>query len=99
MITKEDIKKLAGLARMELSDSEAEHLTGEVDSILSYVGQITNTTGDLVREVPKLHNVMREDIPQNKAGQYTEDILKNAPAREGNYLKVKKILGNSDDII
>jgi len=99
MITKEDIKHLADLSRMEISDSELTKLTGEIDSILGYVGQIMNTTGDMKREVPALHNVFREDVPQNTSGQYTEAILQNAPAREKNYLKVKKILDNSDDII
>ena len=99
MITKSDIQKLANLARMELPDSEIEHLTGEVDSILGYVGQITNTKGDLARVVPIFHNVMREDIQQNNPHEYTESILKNTPRRQDNYLKVKKILGNSDDII
>jgi aspartyl-tRNA(Asn)/glutamyl-tRNA(Gln) amidotransferase subunit C len=99
MITKDDIKHLADLSRMEISESEMEKLTGEIDSILGYVGQIMNTNGDIKREVPALHNVMREDEPQNKSGEYTEAILKNAPSRDGNYLKVKKILGNSDDII
>jgi aspartyl-tRNA(Asn)/glutamyl-tRNA(Gln) amidotransferase subunit C len=99
MITTEDIKHLADLSRMEISDEEIAKLTGEIDSILGYVGQIMNTTGDMKREVPLLRNVMREDEPQNKTGEYTEGILQNAPAREGNYLKVKKILGNSDDVI
>jgi Asp-tRNA(Asn)/Glu-tRNA(Gln) amidotransferase C subunit len=35
---------------------------------------------------------MREDVIVNKAGEYTEKLLGNAPSREGNYLKVKKIL-------
>ena len=95
----EDVKKLADLARIDISKEEMEEIAKDFDSILAYVGQVTNTTGDLARVVPKLHNVMREDVHQNTANQYTEDILKNAPAREGNYLKVKKILGNSDDII
>ncbi len=99
MITAEDIKHLADLSRMQISDEELVRLTGEIDSILGYVGQIMNTTGDMTREVPLLHNVMREDEPTNKPGEFTEAILANAPAREGNYLKVKKILGNSDDII
>jgi aspartyl-tRNA(Asn)/glutamyl-tRNA(Gln) amidotransferase subunit C len=98
MITKDDIKHLADLSRMEISEAEMEKLTVEIDAILGYVGQIMNTTGDMSREVPKLRNVMREDEPTNKTGEYTESILANAPAREKNYLKVKKILGNSDDI-
>lgn len=91
-ITKEDIKKLADLARIEISDQEVDKLTPEIDSILDYVGQIKNAVGDVEKLVPKLRNVMREDNPTNKTGEYTEDILNNAPAREGKYIKVKKIL-------
>ena len=100
MVTKEDVKNLAALARLELPEEEVVNLTSEMDSILDYVGQIKDAQGDLEREIPTHHNIMREDVPQNEAMQYTEAILSNAPQREGNYLKVKKILGgNSDDII
>jgi aspartyl-tRNA(Asn)/glutamyl-tRNA(Gln) amidotransferase subunit C len=98
MVTKNDIQKLAKLARIDISETEAEGLVPEMDSILEYVGQIKNSVGDLPAQagiektVPKLHNVMREDIPTNTARQYTEKILDNAPAREGDYIKVKKIL-------
>lgn len=92
MVDKEEIKNLANLARIEITDSEADSLTLELDSILDYVGQIKNafTTADL--ETPAIKNVLREDLPTNSDFEYTEDILKNAPAREGNYLRVKKIL-------
>ncbi|MES2213568.1 MAG: Asp-tRNA(Asn)/Glu-tRNA(Gln) amidotransferase subunit GatC [Patescibacteria group bacterium] len=99
MITTDEIKHLAELARMELSPGEIEGLTGQIDSILGYVGQIKNATGDMVQELPPLRNVMREDVVTNASREYTEDILANTPNREGDYLKVKKILGNSDDII
>ena len=99
MITKDDIKNLADLARIEIGDAEAEGLTAQIDSILGYVGQIKATGTENVPHVPALHNVMRDDVPTNTAGQYTEALLDNAPSREGDYLKVKKILGNSDDVI
>lgn len=92
MITPKDIKNLADLARIEISDTETESLTHEVDSILEYVGQIKNATGDVEKMVPELHNVMRDDVVTNEPGQYTENLLANAPSREGNYIKVKKIL-------
>lgn len=92
MISKEDIKNLANLARIEVSDSEAEGLTSQIDSILGYVGQIQNSTGDVKMDVSKLRNVMREDIVTNNSDEYTEKLLNNAPSREGRYLKVKKIL-------
>lgn len=92
MITPEDIKHLASLARIEVTDKEAEDLTKEVDSILGYVGQIQSVSGDIEQKIPELHNVMREDLVTNKPKEYTENLLKNAPSREGDYLKVKKIL-------
>ncbi len=92
MITKNDVYTLASLARIELSDTEAESLTHELDSILGYIGQVTETTGSLEREVPKLRNIMREDVVTHKPREYTEKLFSNVPSREGSYLKVKKIL-------
>ena len=91
MISKDDIKHLAKLARIRISEDEAENMTKEIDSILEYVSQVKNISGK-AEEKPILKNVMREDIVTRNAGEYTEDILKLAPSREGNYIKVKKIL-------
>ena len=92
MITKEDIKNLADLARIEVSDSEAEGLTSQIDSILGYVGQIQDmNSGDSV-DVPKVRNIMRDDVVTYAGDEYTERLLLNAPEREGRYFKVKKIL-------
>jgi len=93
MVGKEEIKNLAGLARMKLSENEAEDFTKELDSILDYVSQIKDSTTEDIEVVPILRNIMRDDVPKNADSEYTEDILNNAPAREGNFLKVKKILG------
>ncbi|MFZ2621087.1 MAG: Asp-tRNA(Asn)/Glu-tRNA(Gln) amidotransferase subunit GatC [Minisyncoccia bacterium] len=92
MITKEDIKNLANLARIEVSPEEVVRMTSEIDSILGYVSQIKDSTGDVEKITPKLHNVMRDDEVTNKEGEYTGRLLQNASSREGNYLKVKKIL-------
>lgn len=92
MVTKEDIKNLADLARIEVSEDEAESLTSQIDSILGYVGQIQNMQMEGDSTVPKLRNVMREDIVTHKDGEYTEELLSNAPQRDGKYFKVKKIL-------
>ena len=91
-ITAQDIKHLADLARIEMSESEAEKMVPEIDSILGYVGQINAVDISAEKIMPKLRNVMREDIPTNEPMQYTDALLDNAPARDGNYLKVKKIL-------
>lgn len=45
MISKEEIKKLADLARIDVSDEEIESLRSEMDSILDYVGQVSDVVG------------------------------------------------------
>ncbi len=92
MITKEDIQNLAKLARIEISEDETKSLVQEIDSILGYVGQIQEISVSGVSDVSVLRNVMRDDVVTHAPRQYTEDILALAPSREGDYLKVKKIL-------
>lgn len=91
-VTGEEIIKLANLARIELTPEEPEIFAREIQSILGYVGQINDVAGDVSNTKPLLRNVMREDEITNATGEYTESILQNAPARNGNYLEVKKIL-------
>jgi aspartyl-tRNA(Asn)/glutamyl-tRNA(Gln) amidotransferase subunit C len=93
-ITTEDIKKLADLSRIELSAEEMASLPGQFEGILGYVDQIQKAVagGSGKAEVGDLHNVMCEDTNPHESGIHTEAILANAPMREGNYLKVKKIL-------
>ena len=57
-----------------------------------FVGQINSFPGDLKPTIPPLRNVMRPDVVEHLPGEYTESLLSNAPDREGDYLKVKKIL-------
>ncbi len=92
---KEKVLSLAKLARIEIGDNEAESLSHEFETILDYVGEIKN-----IKVLPlvsdsqgkTLRNIMRKDAEPHEPGIYTEKILAQAPAREGNYIKVKKIL-------
>jgi aspartyl-tRNA(Asn)/glutamyl-tRNA(Gln) amidotransferase subunit C len=92
MITKEEIKNLADLARIEIGDEEALKLTKDVDAILLYVGQIKDAVGDVKPRIPTVRNIMREDVVTTKTGEYTDKLLAEAPERDGKYFKVKKIL-------
>ena len=88
---------LAKLARIEMGAEEAEKLSNEFGAILNYVGEVKkveegNKVDKFDKEVYATRNVMREDGEPHESGLYTEQILKQAPAREGDYLKVKKIL-------
>ena len=92
MVNREEIEKLAKLARIDISDEEKESMQKDIESILDYVGQVKNISEESKIEVPALKNIMRDDIVTHKSGEFTEDLLSLAPSRQGNYLKVKKIL-------
>jgi aspartyl-tRNA(Asn)/glutamyl-tRNA(Gln) amidotransferase subunit C len=51
MISKDDIKHLADLSRIEISDGELETLSDEIDAILEYVGQVKSITAEEVSGV------------------------------------------------
>lgn len=95
MISKEEIKKLAELARLELGEAEATKLQTDISNILDYVGQVSAVAAEGEREVPLHRTVMREDIPRQTgdilAGK--EDVLRAAfPEREGDHNVVRKII-------
>ena len=94
-MNKEEVLKLAKLARIDVSDSEAESLTKEIDSILDYVSEIKSadvSDMEMNAEDYALKNVFREDGEPHASGAFSEAILSQAPSKEGNYFKVKKIL-------
>ena len=93
-MTKEEILHLGTLARMQLSDTEAEKLRGELEDIIGYVSAVDSVVkeGALLKKVGALHNVFREDEVTNTPGEYTQALLNEMPERDGDYLKVKKIL-------
>jgi len=95
-VSSDDVKKLANLVRIALKDDEVEKLRGEIESILTYVDAVQKV--DLPKGIAAsphldLQNVMREDGVPHEGGIYTEDMLGQAPERQGDYLEVKKILG------
>jgi aspartyl-tRNA(Asn)/glutamyl-tRNA(Gln) amidotransferase subunit C len=99
MISREDIQKLAGLARIKMLSEEEQNFAEKIDSILEYVGQIQKVRGRGDSFIATSHeiNVMRDDNNPHESGIHTEAILNEAPKRDGQYIKVKKILGGGDN--
>ncbi len=94
-LTREDVLKLARLARLELSDDEIKEYTQELSAILEYVEQLqsVNVTGfKPTNQVTGLTNVMREDEIRDYGYEPTE-LLKNVPHVQDNQLKVKRMVG------
>ncbi len=94
MLTKDDIKKLAKLARINLTEEQDEKLPGEVDSILGYVAQLKEVTSTMkeAKVAGDLRNVTREDTSPTSTGINTKDIIADMPDSQDDYLKVEKIL-------
>jgi len=101
MVSKEEIKKLADLARIEISGEETESLRGEMDAILDYVKIVQEFHSDEASMKPEekldsdtepVRNIMRTDENPTESGTYSERLIAEFPQSERNYLKVKKIL-------
>jgi len=93
----EDIKKLAELARIEMTEEEMTEIAKSFGSILEYVGRVQEVNkmtegGVKSKEDYFLHNIMREDTATNESGFYRDKILEEMPESENGYLKVKQIL-------
>jgi aspartyl-tRNA(Asn)/glutamyl-tRNA(Gln) amidotransferase subunit C len=95
MISPEEVQKLADLSRLKLSPEEKATFAKEIDSILGYVSQISDLKSETSNQkTPEIRNVFRKDEEPHESGIYTEVLLAQAPKRDKDYLKVKKILQN-----
>lgn len=92
MTDKVDVRALAQLARLEVSDEELAKLEREIPDILKFVETIQAVSGKAAAPNPELINIMREDENPHEGGAYTEALLKAAPARVGNRIAVKQVL-------
>jgi len=94
MIKSEDVKKLAELSRIEVSEADIDKMTAEIGGILGYIDRITAVAGDSDEsrvESAGTRNVMRSDeFSENPAD--TKALLDEAPVTMDGYIKVKKIL-------
>ncbi|MGN0014912.1 MAG: Asp-tRNA(Asn)/Glu-tRNA(Gln) amidotransferase subunit GatC [Candidatus Gastranaerophilaceae bacterium] len=92
MITKDDVKHVAKLARLELTEEETEKYSEQLGNILKYVEQMNevDTTGiePMPHAIP-VTNVMRED--EVKYEQTKEELMQNAPCEEDGFFRVPKI--------
>jgi aspartyl-tRNA(Asn)/glutamyl-tRNA(Gln) amidotransferase subunit C len=84
---------IAKLARIRLTQDEAERLEGELSGILDWVEQLEEVDTEGVEPMTSVVAVttkMRDDKVTD--GGYPEAILENAPAREGNFFVVPKVV-------
>ena len=93
MISREEVQHVARLARLHLTDEEAERMREQLDAILAYIDKLREL--DVEGVEPTAHavplvNVMRDDalapcLPQEQA-------LANAPDRANEFFRVPRII-------
>jgi len=90
------VRKVAKLSRLELTDQEVQEFTGQLGAILDYVEKMNELDTDNVKPLAHclpISNVFRQDGIKESLG--TEKALANAPQRDGAFFKVPKILDDS----
>jgi aspartyl/glutamyl-tRNA(Asn/Gln) amidotransferase C subunit len=96
MISKEELRNLATLSRLDLTDEELTSFQADITNILAYVGQVgAVSAGSTVKKAPSHHNVMRADEPRSTEDTFAgkeEAVRAQFPRREGDFAVVRKII-------
>ena len=93
MISRETVEHVAALARLGLTDAEIDLMQTQLSHILETIEQLRDvdtSSVDPTASVIALENVMRDD--QVVAPMSREAALANAPARDGDHLRVPTVL-------
>ena len=94
-ITPQDVLKVAKLSRLELEEEEVELFTGQLEKILTYVAELQKVETSEVQPTTRaveVVNVVREDATHST--NVREDLLDQAPHREGDFYRVPQILAD-----
>lgn len=93
-IDKNIVKTVAFLSRIELDEKELELYSRQLASILSYINKLkeidTKSVQPTSHPLTTLKNVFRKDIL--KKSLELDDVLKNAPSKEGDFFKVPQVI-------
>ena len=92
-IDEQQVRQVAHLSRIRLSDAEVSRLGSELSVILDYMGQLNQLDTDGVEPTAHplpIRNVFRPDEPHPSIDP--DDALANAPQREGTFFRVPKVL-------
>jgi aspartyl-tRNA(Asn)/glutamyl-tRNA(Gln) amidotransferase subunit C len=92
-LTPEEVRHIATLARVGLTDDEVSRFQSQLSQILEYFQRLQEVDTEDVPPTAHtlaMHNVMRDDEPQPSLDK--EDVLANAPQRENDLFRVRAIL-------
>ncbi len=98
MINRQQVQKVAHLARLELTSEEEEQFTTQLSSILEYFEQLSELDTEDVAPTTRaieVSNVIRPDTLQSYRDR--EALLKEAPEQEGDFFRVPQILSSDEE--
>jgi aspartyl-tRNA(Asn)/glutamyl-tRNA(Gln) amidotransferase subunit C len=92
-LTPEQVRHIARLARVGLTDEEVARFQSQLSDILDYFQRLNEVDSENVPPTAHtldMRNVMREDEPRESLDK--EDVLANAPQREDDFFRVRAVL-------
>ena len=92
-LSRDDVKKVAGLARLRMTDAQLDEMAPKLNNILGFVEQLAEVNTD---HVEPLANVARSTLPLRKDvvndGDCRDKVLANAPEAEEGFYAVPKVV-------
>lgn len=92
-VSKEDVKHIANLSKLNLTEDELEKYTTELSDIVNFANELSNINVEGVKptaHILDIKNVFREDEVQDSYDR--EEILKNAPSKDAGCVSVPKVV-------
>jgi aspartyl-tRNA(Asn)/glutamyl-tRNA(Gln) amidotransferase subunit C len=89
----ETVRRIGHLARIKVTEAEVPHLQGELNAMLAFVEQLSEVDIEGVEpmtSVTPMTMKKRQDVVDD--GEVADDIVKNAPATEGHFFLVPKVV-------
>jgi len=90
-LTREDVLKLADIAKLELRETQADALLGDLEKMLGFVDKVRALDLDGVEPLVYMtdrENVLRDDVPTEALSH--ADALRNAPGADSDYFRVPR---------
>ena len=92
-VSKEDVKHIAKLSKLKLTEKELEKYTNELSSIVDFANELSNISVEGIKptaHILDIKNVFRKDEVQPSYDR--EEILKNAPSKDAGCVSVPKVV-------
>ncbi|MFO1464656.1 MAG: Asp-tRNA(Asn)/Glu-tRNA(Gln) amidotransferase subunit GatC [bacterium] len=93
MITRDTVEKIAKLARLQLSESDLEKYTGQLNNILGHIeklNQLDTSAIEATTHAVEVPNPLRED--EVRTNQVIESLLEISPDHEDHFFRVPKVI-------